>query len=928
MDIAHGIEQSEGEDVLFILDGWDELPHEKRKKNSFLSQVILGRVCRKCSVLVTSRPSASVWLRRLSIVYRHVEIFGFTENQIRECATQAFPVQSELVEKFMVLFHIYDDIRRFCYIPLNLAILLYVFRVNSYTLPTSLAKVYEIFTNNTLLRHLELYSETQQQYYLKDKESLPDLEKALYKTLCKLALNGLIEDQLVFSSEQLSTYHSMLPYGHNTLGLMTASKTFTVEGISLRFQFIHLTIQEYLASEELLQQPLNYQVEFLFKHRNDKRFKLMILFYCGKAVLTERFTEVFALPPEHLYKDCTSGHYQERLVQLMHMIYQSRNEGLASSLAHSLNSSLTLSQWNLSLSDCGVLARFLRWSAQSWKLLNMCNCSITDKHLTVLAKLLKESPIDLSVRELKLGHGNRCSCKAVYSLITTPPFQAIRSLDLELSPQPDSATSTLEAMANTVLTLNTLSHIKVRLSYDLDQDMVDESLKAVSTNLALTSVSIRGSHRHTVTSDFFESKINLKSLRIFGMEVGRGFIQCLQQPVSSLTNMQELHLHYCKLYCVHAYYLFSWLKSNSQLRILNLRGNENLFSFPTTTHKCQDVSTQEAATAMKLMLASNGTVHSLNLTACGITPEVAKALSHGLTRNKGITDLDLSGNQLQEGAVFILESLTKSVDTARSAKKVLNLSLQDCSIDDQLCKKVFSTMPHLFLKRLDVSVNFIGEEGTIALFETLEKCETLEHLNLSANELVGGDKLAAAITTLLSINTSLTELDLSICNLSDAEFQAISNGLTRNATLQALVVGVNRVTADGVKLLFQALEQNRTLQKLTLRDSPLLNTGVQSLVRMLERNNSLIHLNLVDCDLGSEENAGKIIASLHKNVTLTELTITFMDCKDKKVECDDSDDIVDSYFVPASTEAILQELDSIKWKRVIEGHPQLVLLLQ
>jgi len=30
-------------------------------------------------------------------------------------------------------------------------------------------------------------------------------------------------------------------------------------------------------------------------------------------------------------------------------------------------------------------------------------------------------------------------------------------------------------------------------------------------------------HVSVVTSDFFESKINLKSLRIFGMEVGRGF---------------------------------------------------------------------------------------------------------------------------------------------------------------------------------------------------------------------------------------------------------------------------------------------------------------------------------------------------------------------------------------------------------------------
>ena len=48
-----------GEGVLIVCDGFDELPQEQRQENSVYIDLLQGKHLRKATVIVTSRPSAS-----------------------------------------------------------------------------------------------------------------------------------------------------------------------------------------------------------------------------------------------------------------------------------------------------------------------------------------------------------------------------------------------------------------------------------------------------------------------------------------------------------------------------------------------------------------------------------------------------------------------------------------------------------------------------------------------------------------------------------------------------------------------------------------------------------------------------------------------------------------------------------------------------
>ena len=59
--LVEEVSKSQGSGILFILDGFDELPKALQEK-SFLLNLMRGRILPACSVLVTSRPSATAEL--------------------------------------------------------------------------------------------------------------------------------------------------------------------------------------------------------------------------------------------------------------------------------------------------------------------------------------------------------------------------------------------------------------------------------------------------------------------------------------------------------------------------------------------------------------------------------------------------------------------------------------------------------------------------------------------------------------------------------------------------------------------------------------------------------------------------------------------------------------------------------------------------
>ena len=100
--IVQHIQETSGEHLLLILDGYDELRNEDRTQRSLFLDIIRGDKFPKFSVLVTSCPYASDYLQQLQSINCHVEVLGFTEKQIEHCITDNIPDKTkatELVQK-------------------------------------------------------------------------------------------------------------------------------------------------------------------------------------------------------------------------------------------------------------------------------------------------------------------------------------------------------------------------------------------------------------------------------------------------------------------------------------------------------------------------------------------------------------------------------------------------------------------------------------------------------------------------------------------------------------------------------------------------------------------------------------------------------------------------------------------------------------
>ena len=103
--IEKEVSDSQGRGILFILDGFDELPKQLQQKG-FLLDLIKGRVLPESTVLVTSRPSATGELLTSCRpqIQKHVEVLGFTQQSVHY-ASSIFSSEPENLERFSYSLH-------------------------------------------------------------------------------------------------------------------------------------------------------------------------------------------------------------------------------------------------------------------------------------------------------------------------------------------------------------------------------------------------------------------------------------------------------------------------------------------------------------------------------------------------------------------------------------------------------------------------------------------------------------------------------------------------------------------------------------------------------------------------------------------------------------------------------------------------------
>ena len=110
---------NQGKNLTFLLDGYDELPKEVRN-NSLIADILNRQVLPDCGLVVSSRPHASVHLRKQATL--RVDILGFTEEQRKHCIEHSLNGQSQ-VKQLTTYLEQHVIISSLCYVPFNIVLL-------------------------------------------------------------------------------------------------------------------------------------------------------------------------------------------------------------------------------------------------------------------------------------------------------------------------------------------------------------------------------------------------------------------------------------------------------------------------------------------------------------------------------------------------------------------------------------------------------------------------------------------------------------------------------------------------------------------------------------------------------------------------------------------------------------------------------------
>ena len=219
--------------------------------------------------MVTSRPTADDFYSRLHFD-RMVEIIGFTSHKIKDYVSRFCENNNRIDVEPKIWNHIESssELLNLCYIPVNCSIICTTLSEclsdptnDTGTLPSTLTELYETATN-----HYE------EHHHKGDKSTAKDV----LKKLRELAFKHMAKGQLVFE-QKLFDEHMQKS------GLLNSLSN-PIFALKKQFCFIHLTIQEFLAAEHVIETYSTTEIEkFISDHFENAKWHLILQFIAGLA---------------------------------------------------------------------------------------------------------------------------------------------------------------------------------------------------------------------------------------------------------------------------------------------------------------------------------------------------------------------------------------------------------------------------------------------------------------------------------------------------------------------------------------------------------------------------------------------------------------------------------------------------------------------
>ena len=716
------IQRMRGKGVLLLFEGYDELPDELRTESSVFLGIITGRELPEATILVTSRPWASEFLHMecKSHISQHIEILGFTKMDISFYIASAVPSDPSLQEGLKKYISCYPHIGSLMYIPLNAAIVVEVYRNSrkdeTLVVPKTMTELYSSLVRTLLLRYLLDHPVHGKKRW--NVHSFNDLPQDVFKQLCELgriAYEGILHGQQVIFSDR------DLPEDFKTLGFMQCvPELYADEGAAFSYNFLHLTVQEYLAAFHLSQQPVEEQVEYYRKFKEVKRepyehkqwdnhFHMVLLFLSGLKNFSGYSDEILNALCIDIEKsgDDSGDVIHEIIIDTLHLLFEAQDKDVIAKLLGPADVQLHVQPFPgaRTPSDCFVLGYCVSHSNCTWRI-NLTSCYSGDEGegLEMFIQGISVEETDctgwISEMSVYLLHDDYTSNSEGMKHLLSLPKQLINKMKVLNLNHNGLDSECYAALARFISQMPDLKILNLDMDLEIDSFLLDkvvgvedcEALSKVLSSLISTS---------------------LKELSISDCSLPP---ESVEQVISGLHHANTTLEKFCMCYPHFSFQitnvLASVLKTNHTLVGLELACfNSGIDSCQLASALCRNDTLQRlqltnnpigvrGADAFAEMLRTNHTLVNLQLEGCNIYPNGACQLASALCKNDTLQEFSMSGRIGSKGAAAFAEMLLKN-----KSLKVLEFPYDDDSI---------------------------GEEGTQKLIDSLEHNTTLETLKLCA----------------------------------------------------------------------------------------------------------------------------------------------------------------------------------------------------
>ena len=376
-----------GKDLIFLFDGFDEL-NEKLQRNSLIADIINRRVLPYCGLVISSRPHATKQLHRQATL--RVDILGFTRKERQHHVQQALQGQPHKIKELTEYFDHHLTIDSLCFVPFNLVVLLYLYK-QGFCLPGNSTELYNYFICHTICRHLTKHGHSCNVTKL---TNLPEPYKKIIQQLSRLSLEALNDKKLTFTIDEIKAVcpdinSKTIPGIINGFGLLQAVEHFSLTGTTMTFNFLHFSIQEYLAAHYIANLPADEELRIIkekfWSEIHFNMFSIYVTLTKGQRPSFKHFlcggNKTSTISDEFLNNQLQS-------LQLYQCLHEAGDVEVCKTIEQSVtfsNKIVNLSNIPLTASDMECVTVFLTSSFhKEWVLLDLSLCYIQDHSLHVL----------------------------------------------------------------------------------------------------------------------------------------------------------------------------------------------------------------------------------------------------------------------------------------------------------------------------------------------------------------------------------------------------------------------------------------------------------------------------------------------------------------------------------------------------------------